>query len=180
MVLPTTKRPVVLTTDMNKREPSTPSLTWKESERPTDKYSTVPVIQTTIFDVTGRAARTMVPSRRGDRWSAIAMSSILPHVHSLAHYVKMPIPESHIWPTTSWRPTVYGFKFNEYGFGIWDMGFGALRSMLEIEPKFTWAGAIIGVVYGNGVAIGLELLLPAEAWDVWMFGYIGSWDICDT
>lgn len=67
MVLPMAKRPVVLTTDLNKCEPSTPSQTRKESERLTDKYSTIPVTQTTVFDVTGRAARTVAPSQRRDR-----------------------------------------------------------------------------------------------------------------
>lgn len=45
------------------------------------------------------------------------------------------------------------------GFEIWDLEFGALRSMLEIEPRFTWAGAIIRFVYGNGAAIGLGIIV---------------------
>ena len=57
------------------------------------------------------------------------------------------------------------------GFEIWDLEFGALRSMLEIEPRFTWAGAIIRFVYGNGAAIGLGIIVFSRSMEyMWYIG----------
>lgn len=66
MALPMVKCPIVLATDVNKREPSTPSLTRKESHQLTDKTLAISVTQEPFFDAITQAAHTVALSRSRD------------------------------------------------------------------------------------------------------------------